>query len=206
MGIKVRKGKLAGWAVVGILSLALGLPVVALAHCDTLNGPVVVEAKKALEKRDVTPVLKWVDKKEEAEVRAAFKLTLAVRQKGGEAKELADRYFFETLVRLHRLSEGAPYTGLKPAGTNLGPAVKGADLALETGSANNLVKMLTEEMAAGLQKRFTAVLETKKYAADSVEAGRRYVAAYVEFVHYVERLHDDAKGGAAHPDALYSHK
>jgi hypothetical protein len=198
MRIQGREGKLVGWAVVVVLALALGLPRSAAAHCDTLDGPVVVDAKKALEKKEITPVLKWVGKNEEAEVRAAFKQTLAVRQKGGEAKELADQYFFETLVRLHRLGEGAPYTGLKPAGTDMDPAVKGADLALETGAADKLLKMLTDEVAAGLRERFGAVLEKKKHAKDSVEAGRQYVAAYVDFVHYVERLHVDAQGPRHH--------
>lgn len=41
----------------------LGLPLhKALAHCDTLEGPVIKDAKSALEKKDVTPVLKWVKK------------------------------------------------------------------------------------------------------------------------------------------------
>jgi hypothetical protein len=43
-----------------------------------------------------------------------FTKTLAVRKQSKEAKELADMYFFETLVRIHCAGEGAPYTGLKP--------------------------------------------------------------------------------------------
>jgi hypothetical protein len=31
------------------------------AHCDTLDGPVVAAARQALQQRDVTPVLKWVN-------------------------------------------------------------------------------------------------------------------------------------------------
>ena len=196
MRITGREDKLAGW--IAVCFLVLALPVVAAAHCDTMDGPVIVDAQKALEKGDVTPVLKWVSNNGEAEIRMIFKQTMAVRKQSGEAKELADRYFFETLVRLHRLSEGAPYTGLKPAGTDMGPAVKGADLALETGSEEPLVKLLTDQMAGGIRKRFAAALEKKKHAADSVAAGREFVKAYVEFVHYVERLHLDASGVAAH--------
>ena len=72
------------------------------AHCDTLDGPVVKEAQLALEKGDVTGLLKWVRKEHEQEIRDAFARSLAVRVKGKEARELADRYFFETLVRVHR--------------------------------------------------------------------------------------------------------
>jgi hypothetical protein len=168
------------------------------AHCDTLDGPVVMSARAAFEKGDVTPVLKWVDPAHEGEIRAAFDKALNVRTKGPEAKDLAETYFFETLVRIHRAGEGAPYTGLKPAGADLGPAVQEADKALETGDIEHLVKMLTQDAAAGIHKRFHHALETKKHADESVEAGREFVEAYVEFVHYVERLYDDAVTSTGH--------
>ncbi len=38
----------------------------------------------------------------------------------------------------------------------------------------------------------------KAHANDSVESGRPFVHAYVEFIHYVERLHEDATTGAGH--------
>ncbi len=174
------------------------LPRLAHSHCDTLDGPVVTEAREALEKGDVTPVLKWVMDTDETEVRSTFQQALAVRALGPEAKELADTHFFETLVRLHRAGEGAPYTGLKPAGTDLGPAVAGADRALETGSADAIVKEVTNVVAEGIRHRFATALEKKKHAGESVEAGRAYVADYVEFVHYVERLHETATAPAAH--------
>jgi len=168
-----------------------------LAHCDTLDGPVVMTAKSALEKGDVTPVLKWVKKEHEAEIRDAFKKTLAVRAKGPEAKELADLYFFETLVRIHREGEGAPYTGLKPAGT-VEPPIAAADKALNSSSVDGLVKAVTDHVAAGIGERFNHAVETRKHADESVEAGREYVEAYVEFIHYVERLHVDAMSKAGH--------
>ena len=192
--------------VVGILlvncvisiGLLLFLSGIAWAHCDTLDGPVIVDAKAALEKGDVTPVLKWVQKQYEEEIREAFKKTLAVRAQGPEAKELADMYLFETLVRLHRAGEGAPYNGLKPAGTDLGPAVSGADKALEAGKVDGLVKLVTGDAATGIRERFNNALEKKKHVNENIEAGREYVEAYVEFVHYVERLSMDATGAAHH--------
>lgn len=125
------------------------LPRMVGAHCDTLDGPVVMTAKSALEKGDVTPILKWVKPEHEGEIRSAFKKTMDVRIKGPEAKEFADMYFFETLVRLHRAGEGAPYDGIKPAGTDLGPAVSGADKALESGSVDDLVKLVTDGSGKG---------------------------------------------------------
>jgi len=173
------------------------LPNIAVAHCDTLDGPVVVTARQALEKGDITPVLKWVRKEDETEIKAQFDKTLAVRKQGKEARELADMYFFESLVRIHRAGEGAPYTGLKAAGT-VEPSVAAADKALESGSAENLVKLVTEAAAKGIRERFAHAAETKKHADHGVEYGRKFVAAYVEFTHYVERLHLDAERPSAH--------
>jgi len=185
-------------AAAGVLLL---LSTSALAHCDTMDGPVVAAARAALEKGELTPALKWVKPEAEKELRAAFEKTLVVRAKGPEAKELADRWFFETLVRLHRAGEGAPFEGLKPAGAEVEPAVAAADQALETGKADRLVKELTETVAKGLRERFAKALAARKRAEESVEAGREYVAAYVEFVHYAERLHQDASTAAHHHEA-----
>ena len=173
------------------------IPSIAIAHCDTLDGPVVATAKAALENGDLTPVLKWVKKGDEQDIRELFQKTLRVRKQGKEAKELADMYFFETLVRIHRAGEGAPYTGLKPAGT-VEPSIAAADKALENGSVDNLVKMVSDAAAIGIRKRFEHAKETKKHADESIEAGRKFVEAYVEFTHYVERLYLDAAAKGMH--------
>jgi hypothetical protein len=172
------------------------IPNISGAHCDTLEGPVVKAAKIALEKGDITPVLKWVKKEHEKEIHEVFKKTMAVRAKGPEAKELADMFFFETLVRLHRAGEGAPYTGLKP-GEAVEPIIAEADKALESGSADKLVKLVTDAVAKGISERFSHAKETKKHADENIEAGRKFVEAYVEFTHYVERLYLDAMGKIA---------
>jgi len=158
-----------------------------LAHCDTMDGPVVIDAKRALRTGEVAPVLKWVGSTDEKEIRDLFVKTLAVRQKGEDARDLADRYFFETLVRVHRAGEGAPFDGLKPAGS-VAPPVAMADRALEQGSADGLVKPVLAHTEEGIRERFARALEARKHAGDSVEAGRAYVAAYVEYVHYVEAV------------------
>ena len=181
----------------GIVILFTVLSENAFAHCDTLDGPVVQTARIALEKGDVTPLLKWVQTDDEKEIRAAFQKTLAVRAKGAEAKELADMYFFETLVRIHRAGEGEPYTGLKP-GEAVDPAVALADKALETGSVDKLVDVLTEAMADGIRERFQHTKETQKHADDSVAAGREFVKAYVIFTHYAEGLHATINANADH--------
>ena len=185
------------FAVAFIVSAALLLPRAASAHCDTMDGPVVTAAKLALKTGDVTPALKWVRKTDEPEIRVAFVRTLNVRSLSPEAREMADNYFFETLVRVHRAGEGEPYTGLKPAGTEVEPGVAAADKALEVGSADALVKQGTAEVASGIRQRFAHVQEASKDAELGVEAGRQYVAAYVEFIHYVENVHQAMTGTAS---------
>jgi hypothetical protein len=165
-------------------------------HCDTMDGPVITEAKIALEKGNVTPVLKWVRKDDEDEIKKASEETLGVRKLSPQAKDLADMYFFETLVRVHRAAEGAGYTGLKPAG-QVEPVIAAADKAIESSPLDDLAKEISTLIMSGIRQRFNHVVETKKHTNESVEAGREYVAAYVEFVHYVEWLHNDALGTAA---------
>jgi hypothetical protein len=184
-------------AFFGIVLLCTALSKNAFAHCDTLDGPVVQTARIALKKGDVTPLLKWVRPDDEKEIKAAFMKTLTVRKQGDEAKKLADKYFFETLVRIHRAGEGAPYTGLKP-GEAVDPAVALADKALENGSIDKLVNVLTNAMVNGIRERFAKAYENHKHADDSVAAGREFVESYVIFTHYVEGLHGLIKGGAAH--------
>jgi hypothetical protein len=150
----------------------------------------------------VNLVLIWVRKQDEAEIKGAFERTLSVRNLGAKAKELADRYFFETLVRIHRAGEGAPYTGLKPGGRDLGPAIPAADRAVEIGQTEPLLRLLSDAVAKGVEKEFHELMARRRFSPDDVEGGRRFVEAYVAFVHYVERLYEAAEHGAAghHPE------
>jgi Family of unknown function (DUF6448) len=195
-------------AFVFVLIVVLS-PRVASAHCDTADGPVIAAAKVALTKGDITPVLKWVRPEAESEIKAAFARALAVRGKGPEAQALADRYFFENLVRVHRAGEGAPYTGILPAGTPIEPAIALADEALERGNADKLVKGIAHHVEEGIRERFARAAAAKKRSDTSVSAGREFVETYVELTHYVERLHLDATTPAAHgagaPAAEHKH-
>ena len=192
-----------GWTGIGCMAamvVILGLVPAgnALAHCDTLDGPVVILARQALAKGDVKVILPWVSAEKEGEIRKAFDLTMAVRGKGEKEKELADMYFFETLVRIHREGEGAPYTGLKPAGLDLGPVLPAADRALESGNPGPLLKLVDGKIHEGIHKYYMEAKERKAHAGESVEAGRAYVQAYVPYLHFVERLYLDASTPVAH--------
>lgn len=173
-------------------AIALAWNAPASAHCDTLDGPVVAAARKSLDGGNPNFVLVWVQKKDEAEIRAALQKARNVRKAGGEAKELADLYFFETLVRIHRAGEGAAYTGLKPAGM-VEPPIAAADKAIETGKLQGLGKIISERTEKGLHGHFEQVMAKKKYNPNDVEAGRAYTSAYIEFTHYAERLYGAAE-------------
>jgi hypothetical protein len=179
--------------LVFLSAFLLILPVFVTAHCDGLDGPVVKAARKALETGNVNLVLIWVQKQDKAAIKEAFQKTLEVRKLSPEARDLADMYFFETLVRIHRAGEGAPYTGLKPAGRDLGPAIPAADKALEDGSIKELMKLLTDYVNVGVLEHFKHADEKKIFSMDDVGAGREFVKAYVEFVHYVERIYEATK-------------
>jgi hypothetical protein len=174
------------------LFVAVVWPSRLVAHCDTLSGPVIAAARAALESGDITPVLMWVKPEAENEIRDAFRQASTVRGQSDTARLLADRWFFETLVRLHRAGEGEPFTGIKdePAA----PEVQLADQSIQKGSIDDLASRIAADVAIGVRERFRRVMDAKKNADRNVESGRRYVAAYVDFVHYVEQ----ARGGSDH--------
>jgi hypothetical protein len=160
-----------------------------------------------LESGDITAALIWVRKESEAEIKDAFTKTLAVRKLSPEARELADRYFFETLVRIHRAGEGEPYTGLKPAGRDLGPVIPAADRAVETGSAQKVTELIASAVRRGVEQRLAEVMQAKAHAAENpadIQRGRRFVEAYVAFLHYLERLQEAAAATAAQAHAEVS--
>lgn len=167
----------------------------ARAHCDQMDGPVVTDAQAALEQGDVRRVLKWIPAADEQEIREAFDSTLVVREQGAEARELADRYFFETLVRIHRASEGIAFTGLKPAGTPVSPGIARADEALEQGSVDELATDIAAAVESSIREQYAATVEARADMDRSVEDGRKFVAEYVPFVHYVKRLHETVSAG-----------
>ncbi len=184
-------------AVLATVSLALLFAASpASAHCDGEDGPVINSARQALDTGNVNRVLIWVQHTDEAQIKDAFHKALEVRQLNPSAKELADHYFFETLVRVHRAGEGAPYTGIKPAGRDLGPAVVAGDKALETGSIEPLAELLTHAVHKSVGGQFKDVIAKQNFKADDVAAGQEYVKAYVGYIHSVERIYEAAASPA----------
>lgn len=185
-----------------VLAISVFTAAVVFAHCDSLDGPVVQAARRALSSGDVNLVLPWVQPDQESTIRQAFLRTMSVRALNTNAEKLADMWFFETLVRIHRAGEGAPYEGLKPAGSDVAPALRAADEAVATGDLKTLEKTLTVGVQQGLRQRFSRVLESESYQPANVNAGRKYVTAYVDFIHFAERLD---QGSTAVPEKATEH-
>lgn len=158
------------------------------AHCDSLTGPVVNDARAALESGSIDGVLKWVRPSDEATVRDAFAQTRAARQQGDAARDVADRWFFETVVRLHRAMEQEPFVGLRPADWKPDPAIDMADKALLAGDVSDLERAVLAETRKGLRERFERVRQAREHRNESVAAGRAFVSAYLDYMRYVEGL------------------
>jgi hypothetical protein len=173
-------------------------PPEAQAHCDTLSGPVVSAARKALETGNVNLILVWVQPDDDATIRKAFGEALAERQHAGSASEAAETRFFETVVKIHRAGEGAPFEGIKPANTDIGPAVPAADRALESGNPEPVRELLTKAVQDGLEKHFHEAREQRAHDVDDVAAGRAFVKSYVEYTHFVEGVYQAATAAGHH--------
>jgi len=171
-----------------------------------MDGPVVKAAKRALEAGNLNLIFPWVPKEAEYELKKAFEKTLRVRKQGKETMELADYWFFETAVRLHREGEGAPYTGLKPAGLDWGPVVPRAEKAIEKGDPKEVIEFLSHAVEEELQKRFKHAMALKKYDENNVDAAREYVQAMLGFELYAHHLYTFVKGGGEHGEEMKKHE
>ena len=134
------------------------IPLSASAHCDTMDGPVVVDGKKAMESNNVNYVMKWVAPEYQKEITDKFNLSMKVKDQSPEAKELAEQYFFSEVVRVHRAGEGAPFDGLKPSGTPIDEKVLAADKSIEVGNLSPLEGMTEKEKMPELKERFEKVM------------------------------------------------
>lgn len=170
----------------------------ASAHCDTEDGPAVTDGRRALETRNVNIALKWVHQDQEEEVRDAFSRAVAVRELSPEAREVADRYFLDVLIRVHRAGEGAGFDGIKPTGAHVPPQVVAADEALSLGRIDPLRGLVEDERWDELVRRFDQAVTLKEFDVDDLGAAREYMEAYVSFFKYAEGHDHDHQHAPAH--------
>ena len=185
--------------VVVIISLMFALPFSSLAHCDSYDGPVIKEAYKALETNNVSLVLKWISKEQEQEIISLFNKTSKLKSGDKEIYQIVEKHFLETLVRLHRETEGAPYTGLKPAGSTKKIVVL-SDKAIDSTSADDLVGKLNGHVEKVVREKYNLVSALNIEKDISAEKGREFVKAYVDYTHTLEAIHGILESGGGHAE------
>lgn len=185
------------YASVFTFLLVFGFTFSSQAHCDRVNGPVAVAAKKALQTGDSAHALIWVTDQQADELKSIFEQSLEVYAKGGDSQELAERYFMESTVRLHRQAEGMPYTGLKPARPNPDD-IQVAEEALESGDVAEVTDLLAQEIRHKISELHANVMAAKDNKDQSVETGREWADAYVQYVVYIHGLYQNIQAGPAH--------
>lgn len=164
-------------------------------YIDSIDGPVVKAAEKALDMEDVKYVLPYASSEDEREIKDAFERTLMVRELSSEAAELADYWFFETTVRLHRKEEEKTYTGLKSPGTDWGPIIPKIDMAIETENLDELLNYLLNFIREDIISRFDDLLSKKDYDLSDVEDAREYINAREEFIEYTKKFYEYVEKG-----------
>jgi Family of unknown function (DUF6448) len=168
-----------------------------------VRGPDRARSRKgsALAEGDVDQVLPYVPADAEDEIRDAFGRVLPLRTGDPAAADVAQR-FFETVMRLHRAGEHAPYTGLKPAGLDVGPVIPLVEKAVESGDVEEVYRLLATDLHSELThlRRYVRQLTADKDT--SIAAGREYVQAMLGFQVYANQVyqtvHSDPHGEHQH--------
>ncbi|MDD2281612.1 MAG: DUF6448 family protein [Bacteroidales bacterium] len=199
-GIKQTKSIFA----IALLAIAMLAGTPAFAHCDSYDGPTVKDALKALETNNVNLVLKWVRVSQEPEIIALFNKTYSLRKGDKEVYAIVEKHFLETLVRLHREMEGAPFTGLKPAGTTK-KIIQLSDQAIASGSIDELVLKLNKHIETVVREKYQKVSDLNKVKNTSAAKGREFVEAYVDYTHTLEGIHDMVMGKSETGESVHNH-
>ncbi|MCK0125776.1 DUF6448 family protein [Gelidibacter sp. F2691] len=181
-----------------LLGMALLMTSVSgFAHCDSYDGPVIKDALTALEQNNVQLVLKWIEPQQEQEIISLFDKTYKLKTADQQVYAIVEKHFLETLVRLHRETEGAPYTGLKPAGS-MTPLVALADQSIAAQDVQPVLTTVTTHLEELLKERYQNVAKLRNTKDASVAQGRAYVEAYVHYTHTLEALEQILHGHDSH--------
>lgn len=156
------------------LVIVLGYPAQARADCD-IAQPVGAAAVDALRTGDLSLVAIWVKQPKEAALRAALQHALAVRRLGTNARTLADGYFCDTVIRLHRES----YPGVRD---------RVVEQTIASGDLDLVVERVLAKVQLSLRERARDIAARKPSRRGDIDGGRAYVERYTDFVEYVTAL------------------
>jgi hypothetical protein len=126
---------------------------------------------------------------QEQEIVYLFNKTNSLKSGDKEVYDIVKKHFFETLVRLHRETEGAPYTGLKPAGQTK-KIIQLSDQTIVDNNIDDLLIKLNKHIEKVIREKYKKVAVLSRTKNISIENGREYVSAYVDYTHTLEALHD----------------
>lgn len=144
-------------------------------HCDSLNRPVVTAARRALEASDADVILPFVPADGAAEVRDAFDRTLGHRARRPKRWPTAGSSKLPSGCTVP--AKARPFTGLKPAGLDVGPVIPAAERALDSGSPDELIDVLCVSVRDQVTQRHHHAMAFKTHAGEGVESAREYVEA-----------------------------
>lgn len=192
---KLKKGFGKAMLLLGMIMFAFNTPT--YAHCDSYDGPVIQDALNALNQKDVSYVMKWIEKDQEAEITKLFNKTVGLKNSDVEIYSIVEKHFLETLVRLHRETEGAPFTGLKPAGSTT-PIIQMADKSIENKEVNSLLTNLDKHIQKVITEKYEKVNALSRTKDNSTAEGRAYVEAYVDYTHTLEAIEGALDHGGHH--------
>src|SRR5690554_4589152 len=186
-----------GKAVFLLAAMMLVFTVPTYAHCDSYDGPVIQDAMKALSEENVSFVMKWIESGHEAEITNLFNKTVNLKNGDAEIYGIVEKHFLETLVRYHRETEGAPFTGLKPAGSTA-PIVQMADNSIQDRDVKSLLTNLDNHIREVITEKYKKVATLREVKDNSIAEGRAYVAAYVDYTHTLEAIEAVMAHGSHH--------
>lgn len=159
------------------------------AHCDSVEGPVVKAAQAALNSGNINHVLIWIPAENENELKELFQKVSGIRNINENVREISDLYFYETVVRIHRMGEGVGYTGLKGKDFKPEEGIEAADLAIQNNSVEAILAHVEISDHEKVKNYFNELQSKKNFELNNVAAGRDYVSSYVHFIHYIESLY-----------------
>ena len=111
------------------------------------------------------------------------------------ARRMADHDATHAVVVDERSGRpGAPYTGLKPAGLDVGPVIGVAEQAIAEGVPDALVELLSGELEREIRGRFAEMLRRQARADGDVDATRDYVEAMLGLQVWAHSLHESIHG------------
>lgn len=182
--------------IIGMVMTMLGFQV--LGHCNSREGPVAIDVKKALEKGDFQLIARWISAEDEQELKDKFnKCRKIYQEEKGDKQEVAREYLMETTVRLHRAAEGMPFEGLQSVGSFPDDIEKG-EQALEEENIESILNLLIEELQQEAKKWFQEAVEAKQTKNESIPEGRNYTSAYVKYITFVHKIYNEIKSGPPH--------